>query len=377
MTVGTAPVPPGVDAIFGEPFAGVPVYHCSLAVAELLAWAHARVHGRPAAVHHGDGHMVTERHSPLPVDTWQEPPAGVVDQLEAAGRISVLAGPGVVTAGGVPGLHAFATAGSLGVLNTWGAKGVFDWRSRHHLATAGLQARDFELAGFGDADLIVATGVDSREAPADLWQLATVVDVPPASLSQLAECWHRPPSAIEVPPLRAGLAGATQAGWARDTAPLAPSRVTLNYTRALGAGGLVAADPGTAGYWVARTFSTTELGSVQVPADPDATGFAVACAVVSRLRRPLRPVLAVVDGPLADRGRAVLETAAALGVAVPVEVWTEEGDALDADAHLTRLLESTMLEKSTVVTLATDRSQIEEMIAVAGPIVAWQRRPVG
>ena len=54
---------------------------------------------------------------------------------------------------------------SLGVLNTWGAKGVFDWRSRHHLATAGLQEHDFALAGLGDADLIVATGVDPDEAP--------------------------------------------------------------------------------------------------------------------------------------------------------------------------------------------------------------------
>ena len=87
----------------------------------------------------------------------------VVDALRAAERPMVLAGPGVVLDRAVPGLHALAAAGSLGVLNTWGAKGVFDWRSRHHLATAGLQARDFELGGVADADLVIATGIDPAE----------------------------------------------------------------------------------------------------------------------------------------------------------------------------------------------------------------------
>ena len=67
----------------------------------------------------------------------------------------VLAGPGVVLHHAVDGLRAFAERASVGVLNTWGAKGVFDWRSPHHLATAGLQAWDFERGGLADADLII------------------------------------------------------------------------------------------------------------------------------------------------------------------------------------------------------------------------------
>ena len=62
------------------------------------------------------------------------------------------------------------------MLNTWGAKGVFDWRSPHHLATAGLQAWDFERGGLADADLIITTGLDEREVLAE-WELAPVVDV--------------------------------------------------------------------------------------------------------------------------------------------------------------------------------------------------------
>ena len=140
---------------------------------------------------------------------------------------------------------------------------------------------------------------------------------------------------------------------------------------------MVAADPGTAGYWVARTFSTTELGSVQVPADADAAGFAVACAVVSRLRRPLRPALAVVDGPLDDGVQEVLEAAANLGVAVAVEVWQDDGEALDADAPLARLEAITRADRTQVATLTSDRSQLDDMVGVAGPVVAWQRRLVG
>ena len=136
----------------------------------------------------------------------------------------VLAGPGVVEDRATPGLNALAAAGTLGVLNTWGAKGVLDWRSRHHWATVGLQARDFELGGLGAADLIVATGVDPREAPPERWHLAPVLDVPPGSLGPLAEQCRRPDAELSMPPLRDALAAVTRQGWAGEGAPLAPTR---------------------------------------------------------------------------------------------------------------------------------------------------------
>ena len=103
---------------------------------------------------------------------WSDPPS-TADWLDddASGRsrpggtVVVLAGPGVVQDGAVGGLRALAAAGRLGVLNTWGAKGVFHWQSRHHWATVGLQEHDFELGGLGSADLVLVTGVDEREAP--------------------------------------------------------------------------------------------------------------------------------------------------------------------------------------------------------------------
>ena len=291
----------------------------------------------------------------------------VVEAIDAAERPVVLAGPEVVRDGAVDGLHALAERASLGVLNTWGAKGVFDWRSPHHLATAGLQAWDFERGGLADADLIITTGLDERELLAP-WQLAPTVDVRPSALALAAERVAPRQREIVVPPLRADLAAVTQRGWTATAAPLSPTKVTQHYSEVLGDGGLVAADPGTAGYWVARTFATQRLGGVHVTAHRDHAGFAVACCAVARLAEPGRPVLAVVDGVDGSTALA-LETAERLGVAVPVEVWSDDGRSLDAPAHLARLHD--LVRDGGRVTIATDSSQLDEMRAVAGPIVAW------
>ena len=75
-----------------------------------------------------------------------------------------------------PGRGCYATARStacasspprrnIGVANTWGAKGVFNWDSPHHLGTCGLQAHDFELLGFGELDLLWIVGLDPDESP--------------------------------------------------------------------------------------------------------------------------------------------------------------------------------------------------------------------
>ncbi|MGH2684639.1 MAG: hypothetical protein ACRDJP_04130, partial [Actinomycetota bacterium] len=96
--------------------------------------------------------------------------------------------------------------------------------------------------------------------------------------------------------------------------------------------------------------------------------FSVACALVARRADPERRVLAVTD-EVTDVHEELLEVAAAEGLTVPVEVWQEDGDALDADAHLERL--EGLVAAGGRCSIATDPRQLEEMIDVAGPIVAW------
>ncbi|MCU1484778.1 MAG: thiamine pyrophosphate central protein [Actinomycetia bacterium] len=296
---------------------------------------------------------------------WEEPTTEVLDALRAARSPLVLAGPGVVRDGAIAGLNAFAVAGSLGVVNTWGAKGIFDWRSRHHLATVGLQARDAELSGVCDADLLVCVGVDDLESAPELWRTVPTIDVPTPMLGPLSEAWSRPRVDIVMPPLRERLAAATQSGWAATGAPLAPSQATRNYGEVVAAGGTVAGDPGMAGYWLARTLGTTRPGAVHVPADGSLAGFAVACAVAAHRRWSGAPALAVVDA-LTPEITAMLEP----GVAV--EVWADDGDRLDADAHADRL--TMLLRTGGVAHLHVRGDQLPRMLDAAGPITAWGGR---
>jgi hypothetical protein len=200
------------------------------------------------------------------------------------------------------------------------------------------------------------------------------VVLPTAVLGPLAERWRRPGGEVAVPPLRSGLAAVTQSGWASTAVPMAPSRVTRHYADVVEAGGVVAADPGIAGYWVARTLATTRPASVHVPAATGVGGFAVAVAVVSRLRRPWRPALAVVDGPASDAVAEVVDAGRRLGVAVGVEAWDPEGPPLGPDDHLARLA-SLVTAPGPVAALATDPRPLRAMLDVAGPVVVWGGLP--
>ena len=411
----------GIDATYGAPFGALEVVPVARTLAPLFAAAHQRVHGVRAAAHRGDGvfwlppldpgprHVIeadsaeallvaaptlssseevelrinldpgqpVEGSIPRPAaadDTWTEPADETVEAVRAASNLVLLAGPGVVRHRAVPGLHDLAVSAGIGVLNTWGAKGVFDWRSRHHLATVGLQADDFLLSGLHQADLIIATGLDPHESPDARWRLAPALTVPPAGLTPLAEgCGPSRGSSLAMPALRSRLADVTQRGWGVEANPLPPSRATMHYAECVAVGALVAADAGGAGFWVARTLGTTRLGAVIVPST-SSPGFAAACVAVSLLRHPGRPALAVIDVADAEASIVVVDAAAGLGIRVPVEAWDPDGDRLDADAHrerLRRLVLGELPAGGTLCTLATDPSQLSEMIEAAGPIVAW------
>jgi hypothetical protein len=147
--------------------------------------------------------------------------------------------------------------------------------------------------------------------------------------------------------------------------------VTFHYSDCLSAGGVVAADAGGPGFWLARTFATTEPGTVFVP--PEARpGWAAACVAVARMADPLRPALAVVDGDIDETTALVIEFVNARGLSVGIEVWSPGGDELAADAHVERLRGLVQPQAGGVATLATDPGQIDYFINAAGPVVAWR-----
>jgi acetolactate synthase-1/2/3 large subunit len=258
------------------------------------------------------------------------------------GRVAMLAGPGVLVYDAVDGLRDFAAAAHVGVANTWGAKGVFPWDDVHHIGTCGLQALDYELLGFADLDVLWVTGLDPAESPWERYALgAEIVAIPPESLATLATRIDRSSYPIDRPPLFERLAAVAQPGYVDDRFPRHPARAVLELKQAMPPGGLVTADPGPAGLWVARTFPTDGPGTVVVPAVA-APGIGAALAFAAALGG--HAATAVTVAPVDAATEAVVAAADRAGVPFSLEVW---GD--DVDLSLTRLL-----------------------VDAAGPVVAWE-----
>ncbi|MFO7590387.1 MAG: hypothetical protein R6X23_05745 [Acidimicrobiia bacterium] len=295
--------------------------------------------------------------------------------LPGDGRIVVLAGPGVLEppeGRGVRGLRSFAAAGDLGVANTWGAKGVFDWDSPHHLGTCGLQARDFELLGWAGADVIVATGVDDAESPRERFALAPVLDVDPDDLDARAGTVRStgPPLIND---LYARLAAIAQPGFVDDRVPLHPARAVADLGAALPTGGLLSADPGPAGLWVARTFPTPAVtpGGPRRVVVPAVTVPGTAARAASDAARAQRPAIIVTTDPVDPATAAVFDDLSAAGAAVVLVVWGERGRLERVGQHRERLDAALTATGAAVVEIPVDFSCTELLVDAAGPVIAW------
>ena len=303
-----------------------------------------------------------------PVEEVPDPDVAV-----PGGDLVVLAGPGVLATDNIEGLSAFAAAANVPVANTWGAKGVLRWDSPHHMGTCGLQARDFELLGFARYDTVVATGIDPAESPPERFALAPVVEVPARELERLAQQVHPAPGDIRPNDLYGQLSKVAQPGYVDARVPLHPARAVADVRAALPAGGVVTADPGVAGVWVARTFPTTEPGTVVVPATAR-RGIAAALALAAALLG--MPAIAVTIGPLDPTTLAVLKLATEMRATFVVDVWGTGGPVRRVDDHVAQLQQAVTEPGVTIVDLPVDLSLTRKLVDAAGPVVAWGGLPV-
>ncbi|MFZ4518239.1 MAG: hypothetical protein ACOYOP_07615 [Microthrixaceae bacterium] len=289
-------------------------------------------------------------------------------------RLVVLAGTGVVRARAVPGLHDLRSTAVATVVLTWGARGAERRDSPYLGGVGGLQTRDLALAGLDDADVIVLTGVDPAELPEGSLEGRVVQEVPPRQLAALCAGWPTPPSGTV--PDRAGdapaLAVPLQALFEDDAAPVTGARAALQLAGVLPDRGVCVADPGPAGFWVARSFPTSIPGSSCVPATVE-PGFAVAAALVAAMED--RPCVAVVDDrggsePLDPVSGALLDLARATGRSVAVQAWSPDGPAVDAAAHV-ELLQEALAGGGVRVDRVGVRTEVpDELVDLAGPPVA-------
>jgi hypothetical protein len=288
--------------------------------------------------------------------------------------ILLLAGPGVVRAGAVGALHEVAARLGAGVVNTWGAKGIYRWDSPYHFGTAGLQERDAELAGLTRADLVITSGLDPHEMPPERWAVGPVLDVDPRVLDVLTYQWERSARELTRPRLYEQLSTALQPLYGSDAVPLNPARAAADLGAIRPDGGLIAADPGPAGLWVARTLPTVEVASVIVPSIP-VRGFALAAAIAASFEG--RPAVAVV-APAPDPETAeLLALAEHWGADVVLEIWAEDAPAVAPDERAARLRDALRQKGPTALVSLVDFSATATLVDVAGEVVAWAEPGVG
>jgi thiamine pyrophosphate-dependent acetolactate synthase large subunit-like protein len=151
-----------------------------------------------------------------------------------------------------------------------------------------------------------------------------------------------------------------------DATPVTPPRAALHLSGAAPDDGVVVADAGMAGFWLARTFPTGHAGSVIVPA-LDQPGFAVAAAITCGLAG--RPCVSVIDGPPDESTLLMLEVAATLGVPVAVQSWVD-GDT-SPEEHVEICRRGFGATSGQLDVVGVDAGCFEPLAEALGAITAW------
>jgi thiamine pyrophosphate-dependent acetolactate synthase large subunit-like protein len=284
----------------------------------------------------------------------------------------VLAGRGVVRAGRVADLQAFADRVGIGVLNTYTAKGVFKWDSPYHFGTGCLQERDLALAGVREGARVLVVGVDEDECAPALLRAAGVdaSSLVAIEVSELPSAQVRSAAGTELkpPPLYYAIFDIAQPLYRLTDSPLNPARAAADIAEVLPDGSAVCVEPGLPGLWVGRTLPTRYLGSARVPA-AGRPGTAVAGALLGALEGTRR--VAIVAEALSEPDERLLEWARAAGLNVTVIVWTLDAPARNAEEHRAALAEALAAPGVTVLPVAVDLAATQLLVDAAGPLVAW------
>jgi acetolactate synthase-1/2/3 large subunit len=292
--------------------------------------------------------------APLPRHDPVQPEPGMRELQRAAEIIAsaenpvALVGNGAIRAHAARALRYFCSATGISAAETFMAKGLLDYHDPHALGTVGLQARDYAMAGFEDADVVVAIGYDLVEHSPQHWNprrdkriividsVAAEIDeyfVPEVELigdiahvvSRLAAGTNRSAAAPSGSDrLRSVVLGALHEAGSDDTFPMQPPRVLCDIRAALGRDDLLVSDVGMHKLWIGRMFPAHEPGTVLIANGLAGMGFALPTAIAAKLVYPERNVVSVSgDGGFLMNAQE-LETAVRLKTAVVNIVWENQ-----------------------------------------------------
>ncbi len=255
-----------------------------------------------------------------------------------------LVGNGAIRAHAGRALRYFVGSTGISAAETFMAKGLLDYEDPHALGTVGLQSRDYAMAGFEDADVVIAIGYDLVEHAPEHWNpradkrivvidsVAAEIDeffVPEVELigdiahvlSRLAPSCRRRPETTGSTRLREVVLGALADARTDDSFPMRPPRVLWDIRQALGRDDLLISDVGLHKLWIGRMFPAHEPATVLIANGLAGMGFALPTAIGAKLVNPARSVVTVSgDGGFLMNCQE-LETAMRLGTAVVNVVW--------------------------------------------------------
>ena len=288
---------------------------------------------------------------PLPARTHiRSPEPSAQELLKAVAVIRsainpvVLAGNGVARVGAAPALREFARATGIGVAETFMGKGLLDYEDPRSLGTVGLQSRDYALAGFEDADVVITVGYDLVEHSPENWNPKKdkkIVCIDTASvevdeffmtecdligdlyhiLTRLAEELRDAPHDASDSRLNDIILGRFEAAKDDDAFPMQPPRALWEIRKALGRTDMLISDVGLHKLWIARMFPAHEPNTVLIANGLAGMGIALPTAIAAKLVHPDRKVVTVNgDGGFLMNCQE-LETAVRLRTPIVNVIW--------------------------------------------------------
>ncbi len=257
------------------------------------------------------------RHAPVQPEPGIRELQRATDVIMAAENPIILAGNGAIRTHASRALRAFVHTTGIPVAETFMAKGLLDYEDPHALGTVGLQSRDYALAGFEDADVVIAVGYDLVEHAPEHWnpradKQIVVIDTVAAEIDEffmpavelIGDIAHvlarlaagasrkqsRTPGSDR---LRELVLGAVSDAADDSHFPMRPPRVLADIRRVLRRSDLLVSDVGLHKLWIGRMFPAHEPGTVLIANGLAGMGFALPTGVAAKLVEPHRHVVTV------------------------------------------------------------------------------------
>ena len=310
---------------------------------------------KPGATHIELPEDVMEREveaAPLPRREAAAPEPRARELLKAADIIRgarspiVLAGNGAIRGRATAALREFTRATGIPVAETFMGRGLLPSEDPNLLGSVGLQAGDYAMAGFEEADVVVAVGFDLVEHSPKHWnpgrdkKIVCIDSLPaeideffipqvelfgdlPFILTRLAEECRQASHRAGSTRLRDVVLGRFEAAKDDDAFPLQPPRALWEIRQALGREDILVSDVGLHKLWIGRMFPAYEPNTVLIANGLAGMGFALPAAIAAKLVHPDRKVVAVSgDGGFLMNSQE-LETAVRLKTAFVAVIWED------------------------------------------------------